>query len=212
MPVEFQYSPIKVILGMIQRHQRGPVLFSLTQLAYSRHVALLRSLAQLLCFACLCVRTLRFTTDFACKLPWWSWRESNPRPDTIHFTSRGVRPAYYHQESRPTSLKLTGRVLPRVWLAALLMAPAALPGWSLVFIFPPHCLAVCRFGKTLDRLTASSGFHCKSLVVAREGSFVLRWISPSPIANLSASHLATRLAAWHAPAVFAFRPHTPGVS
>jgi hypothetical protein len=50
---------------MILQHQRGPVLFALTQLAYSRHFALLRSLCQLLWFTRLPVRTVGFATDLA---------------------------------------------------------------------------------------------------------------------------------------------------
>ena len=49
---------------MIQWHQQGPVLFALTQLAYSRRFLLLRSLSHLLCFAPLRMRMLRFATDF----------------------------------------------------------------------------------------------------------------------------------------------------
>jgi hypothetical protein len=67
---------------MIRRHRDGPVLFALTQLAYSRRVVTLRSLRQLLCFAPLRVRTLRLATDFASqpsRLP-TAARESNPAP------------------------------------------------------------------------------------------------------------------------------------
>jgi len=53
------------VQGMILQHQRGPVLFALTQLAYSRHFALLRSLCQLLWFTRLPVRTVGFATDLA---------------------------------------------------------------------------------------------------------------------------------------------------